>query len=301
MVDGAPDLIQRAVARMGRAFPKASVHVERGAAEELPVRAAPSGGPSASHLGSTVNQRTVVVSPTSLAESGIVLPGSGPSRTVEEFRSLKRHLFANSSQVERDSDRASHRIILVTSAKPGDGKTFVSINLALSLAYEKDTRVLLIDADAYRKSVMTVLGISAEQGWLDLVSDGSVNAREAILRTNIPNLAVLPAGAKRAEIPEIMSSRNMENLLNTLLNEDHRRYIIIDSLPCLTSSEPAILAGLASQTLFVVAANQTAQLEVQSSLRLLHASPKVTLILNKAEPMLTEQFGDYGYAYGYSL
>ncbi len=187
----------------------------------------------------------------------------------------------------------------MTSARPGDGKTFVATNLALSLAYEKDSRVLLLDADAYRQSLLTVLGITADEGWLDLVSNGSLRSSQVILQTNIPNLTVLPAGRKRAEIPELMSSQSMKQLLDELQREDTGRYIIIDSLPCMTSTEPSILASLAGQTVFVVAAHQTDRSEVNSSLRLLSSSPSVKLVLNKADPLLTEQFKGYGYAYGY--
>jgi protein-tyrosine kinase len=196
-------------------------------------------------------------------------------------------------------DPATDRILLVTSARPGDGKSFIAINLALAIAYEKDARVLLLDADAYRQSLLSYLGISADTGWLDIVSSPDCAVGDHIHQTNVANLAVLAAGKQRAEIPELMSSTHMATLLRELVRDDPKRYIIIDSLPCLTSTEPSILAALAGQTLFVVAAHQTTRDEIDSSLRLLNMSPTVNLILNRAEPTLTEQFRDYGYAHRY--
>jgi Mrp family chromosome partitioning ATPase len=228
-----------------------------------------------------------------------VLPGSGFSRTIEEFRAIKRHVLANALRARDPNAPANNRVVLVTSCRPGDGKSFAAVNLALALAYEMDTRVLLFDADAYRQSLLEYLGISAEVGWLDVVSAGSAVPGNLVLQTNLPGLSVLPAGKQRAEIPELMSSRTMKGLFDELVREDPKRYIIVDALPCLTSTEPSILAALAGQTLFVVAAHKSSRDEVEASLRLLNASPSVNLILNKAEPLLAEQFKGYGYAYGY--
>jgi Mrp family chromosome partitioning ATPase len=238
------------------------------------------------------------LSPTVLAAHGIVHPSSGFSRTREEFRSLKRHVLSKVSRGSNGADSAEQRIILVTSARPGEGKTFTATNLALALAYEKDTRVLLMDADAYRQSLTTYLGISSNTGWLDSMETHG-DAETHVIRTNVPDFSVLSTGKERAEIPELMSSRKMKQLLDDLVRSDPGRLVIMDALPCLTSTEPSILAALAGQTLFVVAALETSREDLESSLRLLGASPKVSLVLNKTEPMLTEQFKSYGYAYGY--
>jgi Mrp family chromosome partitioning ATPase len=100
-------------------------------------------------------------------------------------------------------------------------------------------------------------------------------------------------------VPELLSSRKMGYMVTEMARRYPDRFIIFDTLPCLASSEPAILAGMVGQTVFVVAAHETSRDQVESSLRLINACPSVSLILNKAEPMLTEQFGKYGYGYGY--
>ena len=290
MTEQAPDLIRRAAARLQQ-WPVAGSRppVSSGPAVLLPrSEVAPQAAPA-----SVTAERQLKLSPTSLAAHGIVLPSGGFSRPVEEFRGLKRHVISNAMR----AGNAQNRIVLVTSSRPGEGKTFTSISLALSLAYERDTRVLLVDADAYRQSLMNYLGLSSDTGWLDAVADDSKSVSDFEFATNVPGLSVLSSGKQRAEIPELMSSRRMKAALEVLARDDPGRFIIIDALPCLTSTEPSILAALAGQTLFVVAAHQTSREDVEASLRLLNSSPSVNLILNKVEPLLSEQFKGYGYAY----
>jgi exopolysaccharide/PEP-CTERM locus tyrosine autokinase len=289
MTEHVPGLIQRAAARLQEA-PSPSLRPVAPAAAPVPPR---QDAPAPLGPARAVPGRQVTLSPTSLAAHGIVLPSSGFSRPVEEFRALKRHVISNAMRV----GNAQNRIVLVTSARPGEGKTFTSISLALSLAYERDTRVLLVDADAYRQSLMNYLGLSSDTGWLDTVADETRSLTDLELATNVPGLTILPSGKQRAEIPELMSSRQMKTALQELAREDAERFIIIDALPCLTSTEPSILAALAGQTLFVVAAHQTSREDVEVALRHLNTSPSVNLVLNKAEPLLSDQFKGYGYAY----
>jgi len=247
----------------------------------------------------TPQTRTVNVSPTSLAANSISLPSAGFVRTVEEFRVIKRQVLTNASRSATTGHNDYSRVIMVTSAKPGDGKTYTAINLALSIAYEKDLKVLLVDADVYRQSMLTYLGVTADIGWIDLLADRKLTFSDILLHTNIPNLSVLPAGHSHPEVPELLSSRRMGAMVAEMARRYPDRFIIFDTLPCLASSEPGILASLVGQTIFVVAAHETSRDQVESSLRLINACPSVSLILNKAEPMLTDQFGAYGYNYNY--
>jgi protein-tyrosine kinase len=310
MSDHAPDLVQRAAARLQQPGTKADKagggivpSVESMLVPDLPVapRDFPESAGNAARFAprEVGHAKQITISPTSMAAHRIALPAGGLSRTVEEFRALKRQVLSNVTRSPAAKETPPARVVLVTSARPGEGKTFTAINLALSLAYEKDARVLLMDADAYRQSVMSSLGISAERGWLDAVGGSPVAASEIVLSTNVVGLSVLPTGKENGEIPEIMSSRPMKQLLEELVRQDPARFIIIDSLPCLTSTEPSILAAMAGQTLFVVAAHQTSRDDIESSLRQLSASPSVSLVLNKADALLSEQFKGYGYAYGY--
>lgn len=188
---------------------------------------------------------------------------------------------------------------MVTSATPGNGKTFISINLALSVAFERDMNVILVDADAHRQSMLSYLSISADKGWLDVLTGEVPQIADVVLRTNVPGLSIIPAGKPRPEIPELLASRKMAEFMAEVSGKDANRLVILDTLPCLVSTEPTVLSSLVGQALFVVAANQTSKEEIEASLRLMEACPNISLILNKGDPLLIDQFGKYGYGYGY--
>jgi receptor protein-tyrosine kinase len=304
-----PDLVLRAASRLARpeltptladdragfARPKPQGRVAAQAQPLTPVPETAAAPKSAAPVAPPA--RSVVLSQAMLAASGIALPSAGFSRQVEEFRSIKRQVLA--SILRGASADGANRLLMVTSAVPSEGKTHVSINLALAIAFERDYSVLLVDADAHRQSLVSRLGIHADTGWLDTLTDDSIKPSDVIIGTNIPNLTILPAGKARAEIPELMSSRKMGDMLRQLAGENPNRLVIFDSLPCLVSTEPTILASHVGQVLFVVAASETSKDEIESSLRLLEGCPTINLILNKGDPLLIDQFGKYGYGYGY--
>src|SRR5262245_44185102 len=105
-----------------------------------------------------------------LARHGINLPSSGRSRTVEEFRLVKRNLMAQLAQGDSVADQRSSRIIMVTSARPGEGKTFISLNLALAFASERDVKALLVDVDTHHSTMQMILGIPTELGIVDVLA-----------------------------------------------------------------------------------------------------------------------------------
>ena len=301
-----PDLVLRAASRLARQdgapVPGADerglfrAKAANGAAhvpvQPIPQAATPSPLP-------TPPARSVVLSQATLAANGIVLPSSGFSRQIEEFRSIKRQVLSTILRNAPSTEHGLNRLMMVTSAAPAEGKTYVSINLALAIAVERDFNVLLVDADAHRQSLVTRLGISCDKGWLDLLTEESLKPSDVIVGTNIANLSILPAGDARSEIPELMSSRKMAELVSALVSENTNRLVIFDSLPCLVSTEPTILASLVGQALFVVAAGETSREEIESSLRLLEGCPSINLILNKGDPVLIDQFSKYGYGYAY--
>src|SRR6266481_2561481 len=128
-----------------------------------------------------------------LASFGIAIPSSARSRTVEEFRLVKRNLMAAWSQSDLTGDRRSGRLIMITSARPGEGKTFTSINLALAFASERDVKALIVDVDTQHSSMQTILGIPGEQGIVDVLA-GTSELSDVLIQTNIPNLMVIPSG-----------------------------------------------------------------------------------------------------------
>ncbi len=185
-------------------------------------------------------------------------------------------------------------LILVTSALPGDGKTFTSINLALSMARERDVSVLLIDADAPRANISRVLGIRKEPGLLDALMDESVDVESLIMRTDIRGLDVLPAGSSVENATELLASARMSQIAERIGSRHPMRLVVFDSAPLLVSSEARVLTRIPGQIVLVVRAGATPQRAVQEAVGHLDKQKLRGLIVNGA-PM--RQGGDY---YGYS-
>jgi protein-tyrosine kinase len=231
-----------------------------------------------------------------LAGYGITIPSSARSRTVEEFRLVKRNLMTQLSQGHAIADQRSTRLIMVTSARPGEGKTFISLNLALAFASERDVKALLVDVDTQHSSLQTILGIPSELGIVDVLA-GNHELSEVLIQTNMPNLMVLPSGRGGPHVPELFSSNRMALLMAEMTRRFADRYIIIDTPPCMASSDAAALAPLVGQIVFIVEAHHTQQVEIEASLSMLSACPRISLLLNKSDTMAGEHFGSYEYYY----
>src|ERR1700730_11403628 len=231
-----------------------------------------------------------------LAGFGIDLPSAARSRTGEEFRLIKRNLVGAWSQKDLMADRRASRLIMVTSARPGEGKTFTALNLALAFASERSVKALLVDVDTQHSTVPEILGIGGDKGIVDVLA-GNLELPEVLIQTNIPNLMILPAGRGGPHVPELLSSREMSALLVELMQRLSNRFIIIDTPPCMASSDAAALAPLVGQIVFVVEAHSTQQAEVEAALSMLSACPQISLLLNKSETLASEHFGSYGYYY----
>ena len=231
-----------------------------------------------------------------LASFGIQLPSSERSRTVEEFRLVKRNLMAAWSAAAAGDQRPS-RLIMVTSARPGEGKTFTALNLALAFATERDVKALLVDVDTQHSTLGTILGLHGKNGIVDLLA-ADLDLSDVLVRTNIPNLLVLPSGKGGPHVPELFSSNQMVSLMNELTRRFPDRFIILDTPPCMASSDAAALAPLVGQIVFVVEAHRTQQDEIEAGLSMLSSCPRISLLLNKSE-LASAHFGSYGYGYHY--
>jgi protein-tyrosine kinase len=258
--------------------------------------------PPASRIGEgapSIASTELVLDRGRLASFGISIPSSGRSRTVEEFRLVKRNLMTAWSQEDSIGNGQSSRLIMVTSARPGEGKTFSSLNLALAFASERDAKALLVDIDTQRPGLPNILGIPQDKGIVDVLG-GNLELSEVLIQTNIPNLMILPAGRGGPHVPELFSSREMSALLSALTSRLGDRFIIIDTPPCMASSDAAALAPLVGQIVFIVEAHHTQQAEIEAALSMLSACPRISLLLNKSDALASEHFGSYGYDYHYT-
>jgi exopolysaccharide/PEP-CTERM locus tyrosine autokinase len=237
--------------------------------------------------------RQISIDRGALARRGITVPSAQRSRVVEEFRIVKRQIVAKYMDEPDDEAANRNRVIMVTSARPREGKTFTAINLALSIATEQDLKVLLIDLDTKHHAMQEMMGIPASYGLTDLLANPDIDFSEVVLRTNMPNLTVMPAGSPNIRSPELLSSRRTRAIFTEMTRRYSDRFIVFDSPAVLASSDPAILAGLVGQILLVVEADHTQQEELETAIGLLSACPSISLLLNKIRTSAADQFGAY--------
>jgi protein-tyrosine kinase len=242
-------------------------------------------------------QKKIQVNYQRLESFGIFSPNQGPNRTTEEFRLIKRAVLLNVAQARQEGAK-NPNLIMVTSSRQGEGKSFVAFNLAMSMAAESDTSVLLIDADATRSSVLRTLGIQADQGLIDLLRDDSKHFSDVVLKTDIERLSILPAGPRDPLSTEILASAAAANLLEEISKRYSDRIVILDAPPVLATSEPSALALHAGQIVFVVDARSTTKTVLREALNLIGMYPRIGFVLNKAEFEIgSARFGSYYESY----
>lgn len=227
-----------------------------------------------------------------LQRLGFVTPSGSRARISEEFRVIKRPLLLNAFAAGAGAIEHGN-MIMVTSAVAGEGKTFTAVNLAMSLASERDLRVLLVDADMHRPSVMKTLGGAEQKGLLDVLS-GTEDPSDVILRTSVPNLALMPAGSPSAATTELLASERTTAVMAELATRHRDRVVIFDAPPVLAASEASVLALHVGQTIVVVEAGHTDRRQIDEALSHVGYCPKVSIVLNKARVQnRTERLGTY--------
>ena len=227
-----------------------------------------------------------------LRSRGFVTPDMPRSKIADEFRVIKRPILRNALEANHDAARPRN-LIMVTSALPREGKTFTSVNLALSVAAEVDNTVLLIDGDVAHPMFTDFLSVPREPGLLDLLTRDNIDVADTLVKTNIEKLSILPAGANHPFATELLASEQMASLLRSVASRYSDRIIIIDSPPLLPTTEARVLATHAGQIVMVVAADTTTQHAVQQALATIESCDIVMMMLNKAHRT------DVGSYYGY--
>ena len=227
-----------------------------------------------------------------LRDGGFVTPDAPKSQIADEFRIIKRPILANMHGAG-GAKIAHGNLVMVTSALPGEGKTFSAVNLAMSVAMELDTTVLLVDGDVAHPELPSLLGVQTSPGLLDLLTRDDIDVGDALVRTDIDNLSVLPAGAPHRRATELLASEQMAILLRELGSRYPDRMIIFDSPPLLATTEARVLATHMGQIVMVVAADSTRQHAVNLALATIESCENVMMVLNKARKT------DVGTYYGY--
>jgi protein-tyrosine kinase len=232
----------------------------------------------------------------SLREQGFILPDGPVTPLAEEFRLVKRQLLLSAvgNPTHAPADRG--RMILVCSAQPNEGKTFCSVNLALSMAAEKDVQVLLVDGDFAKPEVLSTLGLEGGLGIMDAIADPAIDVESCIIRTDLANLAVLPAGRRTNEATELLASERTRAVLEQLMAEPSR-IVIFDSPPVLAASPASVLAMHVGQVMLVVRADMTSEKDLRGAVGLLAGCENLQLLLNSVQ--IAPHGRHFGHYYGY--
>ena len=224
-----------------------------------------------------------------LGAAGFYTPANRSGRLSLELRAIKRRLLRrlglrNSAGERRITRRGgrSRNLALVTSSRPGEGKTFCAINLALSLACEEELDVLLIDADAPRPKVRGMLGLPDGPGLSDRLRDPSIPTLSLCHRARQAPLTVLTEGRPVSRAGELYASAQAQRLFTALSASRPGGLVIVDAPPALATDEAIILARHVDEVIFIIEADATPQAAAAAALdEMLEANPNVSLVLNR--------------------
>jgi exopolysaccharide/PEP-CTERM locus tyrosine autokinase len=220
------------------------------------------------------------------------VPEQGQERRFADYcHRIKRPLIdrALGSNSAPDS-----RLIMLSSALPGDGKTFVTLNLALSMARERDISVLLVDGDLPKARISHVLGLRDEMGLLDALKDDALDVESLVVDTDVPSLEVLPAGHPSEGVAELVASARMRDIATRLISRHPKRLVVLDSPPLLVSSEARALVPIPGQVILVVRARHTPRRSIADAIAQIDKKKLQGLVLNDAYELGPEH-GYYGY------
>jgi exopolysaccharide/PEP-CTERM locus tyrosine autokinase len=248
--------------------------------------------PAPAHAG--LRSKEVHLDLEALAAAGFVTPQAQRSQIADEFRVIKRPIISNAREgAGPRAERAN--LVMVTSAIPSEGKSFVALNLAMSIALEVDSTVLLVDADVANPCLMKMTHLpEGSKGLLDLLTSADTTLPDVLLRTNVEKLSLLPSGTAHGRATEMLASETMAGLLEEMASRYRDRILVFDSPPLLATTEARALASHMGQIIMVVEADRTTQVLVKHALETIESCPVVMMVLNKApRPEVGSYYGQH--------
>ncbi len=241
--------------------------------------------------------KTVRIDRDQLRSAGLLPSATQEHELATQYRAIKRPLIRNMLESPQ-AGLSPQQLVMLTSALPGDGKTFTSINLSLSMALERDHSVLLVDADVAKPHVSRIFNVENELGLLDVLADPTRPIESVILPTDEPGLSIVPAGRRSDTATELLASGRMREVAEHLASLYPRGIVLFDSSPMLLTTEARVLASLVGQVVVVVKAGSTPQHALKDTIELLGTGKRISLVLNQAEVTGPTSYY-YGYHYGH--
>ncbi|MEJ5358047.1 MAG: polysaccharide biosynthesis tyrosine autokinase [Desulfobacterales bacterium] len=209
------------------------------------------------------------------------------SEEAEQFKILRTNILYPVSGLPP-------RTILVTSAAPGEGKSFVAANLAVSIAMNINRYVLLIDADLRKPDLHRRFGYGETPGLGDYLEQGTPLPR-FLLKTSVEKLTLLPAGRPPDNPSELISSERMAGLLEEVANRYKDRLIVVDAPPIAVASESGVLARQVEGILVVIRHGKTRREEMQNLLSRVQPEKLLGCFINGIERKAARYYGYYSY------
>jgi protein-tyrosine kinase len=243
----------------------------------------------------TTAAKRLVIDVNALRNGGYLPEAAKDRQFADHYRRIKRPLIEKA--LSGDSAGGEPRIIMVASAVPGDGKTFTSINLALSMAKERDISVLLVDSDVGKHHITDIFGLRERKGLLDALTDPSLDPEALVVPTSLHGFSILPAGSRVEGTAELVSSNRMRQIVTSMCARNPRRILLLDSPPLLITNEGRALVKIAGQVVLVVRAGETPRHAVQAAIGMFDEKQAGGVILNQVTAGFTEGYYGYG-AYG---
>lgn len=270
------------------------------AAQTLTVAAVPAADSLNSNVNTNASTETaesalIELDLAKLSAKNFVTLGTERRLIYEEYRTIKRKLI-NNAFGPLASTLKHPNLIMVTSTRPAEGKTFTAVNLALSIALEQDKTVLLVDADVLRPNVMRTLEIQIPIGLTDYLSTDKYQVSDILFSTNIERLKLIGAGRPHLLSTELLASDKMLELASEFATRYPDRIVIFDAPPILGVTETAVLASVCGQAVMVCEEKRTKLNELEKALSLLPPDIAAGFVINKAQ---YSRDSGYGYGYGY--
>lgn len=232
-----------------------------------------------------------------LQTDGLLPPEVAREQLESEYRRIKRPLLANVTG--RGAVKVEHgELIMITSAMPGEGKTFTAFNLARSLAQEPDWEVVLVDGDNVRQTLTRMLGLGSARGLMDVLSQAHSDVEDIVVPTDIPRLMFVPAGTRHALATEYLSSKHMQTVLDRLAG-NRNRVLLFDAPPLLGAPEALVLSEAVGQIIMVVKAGATERKAVAAAVQPLDKKKAINFLLNQVVRAHGDSYGGYHYGYSY--
>lgn len=240
-----------------------------------------------------------------LRKLGVYSPGASGGPQAYELRVIKRRLLRRIGFLQRTGrdPRAlrnagrQRNLILFTSTRPGEGKSFVAVNLAMSIALEERIPVCLIDGDTARPRLRSYFGFEGSPGLVDLIEQPDCDLASVSRKATGAPLLFVSEGASVSNPTELFASASAKRTFARLSLSYPEGIVLIDAPPVLATTETVALARLVDEVVFVVEADSTPQPAIASALdEIIEVNPNVSLLLNRC---LAPAGGSYYSAYEY--